>query len=502
MDFLNDKRVLVLGLGESGLACARFAAAQGARLRVADSRAAPPQLAALQQICPDADVRLGTFETSLLDDVARIAVSPGLSPHHGAMPALLAAAVERGIPIEGEPDWFSLALAELKQNRGYAPKLIAITGTNGKTTVTMLAQHLAQGAGVSALACGNVSPAMLDALSDALAADSLPQLWVVELSSFQLHYSRHLQADAATVLNLTQDHQDWHASMAEYGADKARIFGAVTTRVLNRDDPVVNGMRPPPPVLPKGAKRRDMPAPIPVVSFGIHAPTAPGDWGIANDGALRWLVRAQPASEPGEPVSLQRLMPADALRIRGSHNQANALAALALLTAAGLPLGALLRGLRDYTGEPHRCEVVASIEGVDYIDDSKGTNVGATLAAIIGLAEGRRCIHLIAGGLGKGQDFAPLAQAVSQTVKTVLLIGLDAPAIRAALVDSGAELIDCASLPDAVRAGSERAAIGDIVLMSPACASMDMFRNYLHRSEVFVASVHALMAERGIGVAA
>ncbi|HET7772297.1 MAG TPA: UDP-N-acetylmuramoyl-L-alanine--D-glutamate ligase, partial [Burkholderiaceae bacterium] len=394
--------------------------------------------------------------------------------------------------VHSEIDWFALALAQLQAERGYAPKVLAITGTNGKTTVTALTRHLAQAAGQDAVACGNISPAALDALQAALDAESLPQVWVLELSSFQLHYTSLLKTDAATVLNLSQDHLDWHTDMADYAAAKARIFKGTRVRVINRDDPLV---------APMGAGA----TPDQVVSFGLGEPALPGDFGIQEAG-LKWLVQAQPADDTPRkkkdtsPIEViqNRMMPADALRIRGSHNHANALAALALLRAIDLPLAGLLKGLRDYAGEPHRCQFVASIDEVDYIDDSKGTNVGATQAAIAGLAEGRRRIHLIAGGLGKGQDFSPLIEPVTRYAKTVLLIGQDAPAIRAALAGGSAELLDCADLPAAVQAAAERAAPGDIVLLSPACASFDMFKGYAHRSEVFVQSVSTLQNERGL----
>jgi UDP-N-acetylmuramoylalanine--D-glutamate ligase len=491
MDFLKDKSVLVLGLGESGLACARFAVRHGASVTVADTREAPPGLEQLRAEQPAVAVRLGAFDTALLDGVQIMAMSPGLAPTRPEIQQLLAGAAERGVAVHSEIDWFALALAQLHSERGYAPKIVAITGTNGKTTVTALTRHLAHAAGQDAVACGNISPAALDALQTALDADGLPQVWVLELSSFQLHYTSLLKADAATVLNLSQDHLDWHTDMADYAAAKARIFIGTRTRVINRDDPLVAPMA-------SGA------APEHVVTFGLGEPMLPGDFGT-QDAGLKWLVQAQPADDTPRkkkdtsPIEVMqnRMMPADALRIRGSHNHANALAALALLRAIDLPLAGLLKGLRDYAGEPHRCQFVASVDEVDYIDDSKGTNVGATQAAIAGLAEGRRRIHLIAGGLGKGQDFRPLAEPVTRYAKTVLLIGQDAPVIRAALAGGSAELVDCIDLPAAVNAAAQRAAAGDIVLLSPACASFDMFKGYAHRSEVFVQSVSALQAERG-----
>jgi UDP-N-acetylmuramoylalanine--D-glutamate ligase len=336
-----------------------------------------------------------------------------------------------------------------------------------------------------------------DALGNGVDADDLPQAWVLELSSFQLHTTFSLNADAATVLNLTQDHLDWHGSMAAYAADKARIFGPDTVRILNRDDAIVMGMAAP------GAHTN---------TFGTGEPDAPGSFGLLNERGVLWLANANAAEEPekkrkknevAEPVELfiNRMMPADALRIRGLHNASNALAALALCRAAGLPLAPLLHGLREYGGEPHRVELVASIANVDYYDDSKGTNVGATVAALEGLGksfgDADRQILLIAGGDGKGQDFAPLAGPCSRYVRAILLIGRDAAAIRAAVEPTGVPCFDLDGLPEATRRAAGLARSSDVVLLSPACASLDMFTNYAHRAQVFVDAVRELALEKG-----
>ena len=388
-------------------------------------------------------------------------------------------------------------MAALKAGKEYAPKLIAITGTNGKTTVTSLTGLLCRRAGLKTQIAGNISPAALDVLREALDAGDLPQAWVLELSSFQLHSTFSLQADAATVLNLTQDHLDWHGDMAAYAADKVRIFGTHTVRVLNRDDAEVMRMG-----SPLGQS----------VSFGRDEPEQADCLGLVNENGMQWLALAVPAEE-GEKkrrkkdsleipaVLVNRLMPADALKIRGQHNAMNALAALALCRAAGLPLAPLLHGLREYQGEPHRVELIANVGGVDYYDDSKGTNVGATVAALNGLGAARggntRHLLLIAGGNGKGQSFAPLAEPVSKYARAVFLIGADGPAIRAALASADVELHDCASLQDAVRAAAGKAQGGDEVLLSPACASFDMFDNYAHRAQVFIDAVRELALDRG-----
>ncbi|MET0963112.1 MAG: UDP-N-acetylmuramoyl-L-alanine--D-glutamate ligase [Noviherbaspirillum sp.] len=491
----QGKQALVLGLGESGLAMALWLARSGAAMRVADTRAAPERLAALRAQAPDAEFVGGAFDEQLLDGVDFIAVSPGLAPAR-ELALLEAPAAARGIPLYGEIELFAQALAALQEERGYAPRVLAITGTNGKTTVTSLTGLLCERAGLSVQVAGNISPAALDMLRQRLDAGELPQVWVLELSSFQLHAARSLRPDAAAVLNITQDHLDWHGDMASYAAAKARIFGAGTVRILNRDDALTMKMAAP------GA---------PLITFGSDEADEPGCFGLAQENGMLWLSVAEPAEE-GErrrrkkdalalPVTHKRLMPADALQIRGRHNALNALAALALCRAIGLPLAPLLHGLRDYRGEPHRVELVATVGGVDYYDDSKGTNVGATVAALNGLGAGRAepQLLLIAGGDGKGQDFSPLAAPVARHARAVLLIGRDAAAIRATLEGAcpGVELIGCDTLEQAVEQASALARSGDAVLLSPACASMDMFRNYAHRAEVFVNAVRELALARG-----
>ncbi len=493
MDY-QGKHVLVLGLGESGLAMALWLARCGAAVRVADTRAEPDRLPVLREAVPGAQFVGGSLTTALLDGIDFVAVSPGLMPGR-ELAEIIPAAQERNIPLWGEIELFAQALAALKEQRSYEPKVIAITGTNGKTTVTSLTGLLCRRAGLKTQIAGNISPAALDVLRAAMDADDLPQAWVLELSSFQLHYTFSLNADVATVLNVTQDHLDWHGDMDAYAADKARIFGATTIRLLNRDDPYVMQMK----------------APMAsIVSFGTDAPEHPDCFGLADDNGMQWLTVAV-AAEEGEkrrrkkdsveqPVMVNRLMPADALQIRGRHNAANALAALALCRAIGLPLAPLLHGLREYRGEPHRVELVANVGGIDYYDDSKGTNVGATVAALKGLGlmqGGASRLVLVAGGDGKGQDFAPLKDPVARFVRAVVLIGKDAPAIREALQQAGVELTDCDTLEAAVQRATELAQAGDAVLLSPACASLDMFKNYAHRAQVFVDAVREIALSRG-----
>lgn len=514
----DAKTALVLGLGESGLAMALWLARSGAYVRVADTREAPERLAALRAALPDAQfiASPGPFAASLLDGIDFVAVSPGLAPQR-ELAQIAPAAAEKGIPVWGEIELFAQALAVLKEIRGYAPKVIAITGTNGKTTVTSLVGLLCERAGLSTRVAGNISPAALDVLREvldnepppaetpaegeapAIVASTLPQAWILELSSFQLHTTFSLQADAATVLNLSQDHLDWHGDMAAYALDKARIFGAQTVRVLNRDDAAVMQMRD---------------ALVETVTFGTGEPAELDSFGLVNERGVFWLAQAvaseeviekkrrknDPAPEP-VPTMAKKLMPADALKIRGQHNASNALAALALCRAIGLPFAPLLHGLREYQGQPHRVELVTAVNGVEYYDDSKGTNVGATVAALNGLGKAfgdqDQRLVLIAGGDGKGQDFSPLAEPVSRYVRAVLLIGRDAPALREALEPSGVELIDGATLPEAVKRASALAQTNDAVLLSPACASLDMFRNYAHRAQVFVDAVRDIALENG-----
>ena len=501
MDTLRDRAVLVLGLGISGLAMLRWCALQGARVRAADSRAAPPGLAALREALPQVEVHLGTPGAGLLDGIDLVCVSPGIAPADAAFGELLGQARERGIDVRGELSLFAHALRDLHEAQGYAPALIGITGTNGKTTVTALTARLLQAAGLDAVVAGNIGPAMLDVLAERLREQRLPQAWVLELSSFQLHGVGDFAASASSVLNVTQDHLDWHGSMQAYADDKARIFGPLPwtlpgvpgLMLLNRDDPRVMAMR-------REGRRMQ--------SFGLDAPRRPGEWGVVREHGMDWLARTPAADDEAPkpsrrarrvesdeaPPQQQHLMPADALRIRGRHNQANALAALALAASTGAPLAPMLHSLREYRGEPHRMQSLGVLDGVEWIEDSKGTNVGATVAALAGMD---RPVLLIAGGDGKGQDFSPLAQAARARVRCALLIGRDAAALEQAL-DGCCERERCADLGEAVRRAALLARSGEVVLLSPACASLDMFRDYKQRAEVFARELAEVAAARGV----
>jgi len=693
----SDNTVLILGLGASGLAMARWCAGQGARVRVWDSRPNPPQAAALAAEVEGSTFVSGELAADALDGVVRVYKSPGLSPGDTRLRALLQAAKDAGVPVRGELDLFPRALAQLKAERGYAPKILAITGTNGKTTTTSLTGQLVERSGRSVAVAGNIGPTMLDTLAAAIAAQAvadveaaeaaaaqalidaeeaaaraaqeaieqeaarvaaekqarleaelaaadaakaaeaeakaqakaeavaakvaraearaakaaakanpdaalelpvepdapapaedandaelvetedadelrelaaldgsdvpaqladdvdeahadqvladeavalaeaklpdddapsvvlipppapdpvfshLPQVWVLELSSFQLDEVQDFNPAAATVLNVTQDHLDWHGSMAAYAAAKARVFGTDampdTVMVINRDDPAVEAMIPPP-VTVKPTRRGERARQVSrrVVRFGLDAPREPGDFGLVEEAGMAWLVRAMELDptikrKPGDDVDLviQRLMPADALRIRGRHNASNALASLALASSVGIPLAPMLHGLREYRGEPHRVEPIGIIGQVEFFDDSKGTNVGATVAALNGLGQDKAPAKLVVilGGDGKGQDFAPLAEPLRRHARAAATIGKDAEAIEAVLQSAGVRFERHATLEDATRWAHKQAEGSDAVLLSPACASLDMFRDYKHRADVFVATVRDIADDAG-----
>jgi UDP-N-acetylmuramoylalanine--D-glutamate ligase len=508
LNSLRDRTVLVLGLGDSGLAMARWCAREGASVRVWDSRAEPPQAAALAshvaaatRLPPDA------LTAADLAGVDLILTSPGLAPNDSRIATLLAAAAVAKTRVESELDLFADALDSLRASADYAPKIVAVTGTNGKTTTTALTALLVERSGRRVVAAGNIGATMLQTLADAVDAgppetlpERLPEVWVLELSSFQLAGSTRFDADAAALLNLSEDHLDWHGSMAAYGQAKAKVFGKHATVIVNRDDVAAMGLVPAPGSVAGKKGRAARIVPRRVVSFGAHPPERPGDWGLVIENDMSWLARARDDDASPRELTLQHLMPVDALRIRGRHNALNALAALALATAIGCPLAPMLHALREYRGEPHRVEFVATVGGVDAFDDSKGTNVGATVAALDGLGADRAPgkLVVILGGDGKGQDFAPLAAPLARRARAAVTVGRDAEAIERVVAAAGIAFERCATLEAAVDAAFARAERGDAVLLSPACASLDMFRNYAHRAEVFVAAVHAIAERKGV----
>jgi UDP-N-acetylmuramoylalanine--D-glutamate ligase len=509
MKFLADLPVLVLGLGDSGLAMARWCARRGADVVVWDSRAQPPGAEALRAEWPAVTILGGELLSTQLEGQQLVLKSPGLAPYDARVAPLLQEARATGIAVLGELDLFARALADLKESQGYAPQVLAITGTNGKTTTTAMTALLVERAGKRVAMAGNIGPTLLDTLVARL--DDLPEVWVLELSSFQLEGGgtgvRGFEPSAGVVLNVTQDHLDWHGTMAAYTAAKARVFGQNAVMVVNRDDRIVEAMVPvPDTTATKGKAKAPKPMERTVLRFGLDAPNRPGDFGLVVENGMAWLVRALPADETfkrkkgeEEEIHLQRLMPADALRVRGRHNASNALAALALATAIGCPLAPMLHGLREYEGEPHRVQFVAAVNDIEAFDDSKGTNVGATVAALQGLgadkAPGK--LLVILGGDGKGQDFAPLAEPLARFARAVATIGKDAAAIEAA-IEGAVQAQRFDTLEQAVAWCFAQARPGDAVLLSPACASLDMFRNYAHRAEVFVAEVQAHAADQGV----
>ena len=491
---LQDTTVLILGLGQSGLAMARWCLRAGARITVADTRTVPPNLTVLQTELPGVEFIGGAFTEHLIagTDVRAVFVSPGLSPAQFA-PVLIAARATR-IWVSGELGLFSQALQALAGEQNYRPKLLAITGTNGKTTVTSLTGQLVERAGKSVAVAGNIGPTLLDTLTHHVDAKTLPEVWVMELSSFQLDGVDNFSPTLGTVLNISQDHLDWHGSMQAYAAAKANVFGKQVPMLINRDDSLVMAMLPAP---VKGKQLRQY------TTFGTDVPQRAGDFGLETVNGMTWLVKALEADETrrrrrdeAEEIHIQRLIPADALRIRGRHNAANALAALALASAADCALGPMLYGLREYQGEPHRVESVALINGVEYFDDSKGTNVGATVAALTGLGAERKLV-VILGGEGKGQDFSPLAGPIARYARGVVLIGKDADAIAHAMAHGTVTVQRANSMLEAVQAANRIAHAGDAVLMSPACASLDMFDNYEHRARVFCDAVASLATDAG-----
>jgi UDP-N-acetylmuramoylalanine--D-glutamate ligase len=450
---LSGKRFLVTGLGESGLAMAKWLHRQGTLARVVDSRAAPPGLAALRAFAPEVEVLVGPFQAETFRAVDVIALSPGVSPQ---TPEIAAS----GIRVISEVDLFMAALDECQPDA----LVLAITGSNGKTTTTALTAHLLNGIGINATPCGNISPSLLDALMTALDTGVLPRVWVLELSSFQLESSRYLPFSAATTLNVTADHLDRHGDMTRYATAKARIFRGGASQILNREDDWSLGMG-------------DWQNLGRMITFGLDEPPRPGHYGIRGKTLYCGEIP---------------LIALEELPLKGLHNAANVMAALALCAAIGVDSQRLLPALRNFQGLPHRVMPVTEIAKVLYVDDSKGTNVGATLAAINGMG---RKVALILGGDGKGQDFAPLLPALRAHGRAVALIGRDGARIGQAIADCGLPTKSCADMAEAVRWLVGEARAGDCVLLSPACASFDQYKNYADRAAAFIRAVEALAAD-------
>jgi len=444
----HSPKTLVLGLGKTGLSCARYLQGQGVTVAVMDSRQSPPELARACRELPDLALFLGGFDPEVIRTAERLVVSPGISLREPP----IAAAKARGMPVVGDVELFAQAVC--------AP-VAAVTGSNGKSTVTTLLGQMARLDGVRVAVGGNLGPPALDLLDDGV------ELYVLELSSFQLESTRSLTPEAATVLNVSADHMDRYDDLADYAAAKARILSGARTGVLNLDDSRVRAMA--------GIADRG-------IGFFLRPPETASDFGLLEHSGEPWLGRGG-----------DRLLPAGEVAAKGRHNLANALAALAMGQACGLSEAAMLGALRTFRGLPHRTTLVANKGDLDWYDDSKGTNPGATMAALNGLidpADPRRVI-LIAGGDCKGADFAALALAVEQAARAVVLIGRDAPMIERAL-DGRARILHAKDMREATRRALEAAWPGDCVLLSPACASFDMFENYAHRGREFAAAVETL----------
>ena len=456
MNFAGRK-VLVLGLGDTGLSMAKWLARRGAAVTVADTRAVPPRLAELKRSLPSVPAHCGPFRNEIFADADLIAVSPGVPLADRNVQRAMAA----GTRVVGDIELFAQAVADRR------PRILAVTGTNGKSTVTSLAGAMARSAGADCEVAGNIGPAVLDALMRREDEGQAAGLWVLELSSFQLETTTSLAADAATVLNISEDHLDRYRGIDDYARAKARVFSGDGIQVLNRDDPRSFAM-----ALP-GRK---------TIGFGLDSPRRAEDWGLLERGGEPWFAQGASA-----------LLAVREMRLAGLHNAANALAALALCRALGLPLEPLLAALREFKGLPHRVELAGEAHGVRWYDDSKGTNVGSTVAALAGLAQGDAKVILIAGGDGKGQDFSPLRNAVERSARALVLIGRDAPLIEAAVAGAGVPIRRAASMGEAVALAAQAARPGDAVLLSPACASFDMFRDYKHRGETFRLAVERVI---------
>jgi UDP-N-acetylmuramoylalanine--D-glutamate ligase len=452
---LRNKTVLVLGLGASGLSMALFAARRGAKVRVADTRESPPFAAKLRETLPDVPLYLGPFHPRSFEGAEIIAISPGVP----LFEPMVRRAHERGVPIVGDIELFSRIREEFTGSR-----VIGITGSNGKSTVTELVGAMCRACRVRTLVAGNIGLPVLDAISEIDSGKRRrPDIFVLELSSFQLETTESLNADAAAVLNVSEDHLDRYSGISDYARAKSRVFFGSGVQVVNRDD--------------SWSRAMSIPGRC-VFTFGLDEPAGERDWGVRTRDGESWLAQG---SDP--------LMKAAELQIAGRHNIANALAALALCRAMRLPYPPLLDALRSFRGLPHRVQKIAEVNGVSFYDDSKGTNVGATVAALTGMAQKS---VVILGGDGKGQDFSPLRDAVAARARGVILIGRDREQIAAAIAGSAVTIQRAEDMEEAVQRAFALAVTGDAVLLSPACASFDMFRNYQHRAEVFLEAVKKL----------
>ena len=449
---MNNTHAVIVGLGKTGLSCARYFHARGRPFKVIDSRFSPPSLAEFETEFPGQQIELGGFSQQSLLQAGEIVLSPGIS----LQTPEIAHAISQGVPVTGDIDIFS---------REVTAPVIAVTGSNGKSTVVTLVAEMARQMGIRVAVGGN-----LDGRASMPALDLLHSgerdLYVLELSSFQLETTSSLNAEIAVILNLSEDHLDRYASMQDYAAAKQRIYKGARQVLINRNDPASEPW--------ETAAGQHW-------SYGFDQAAGDHDYGLSLKDGDSWLMRGN-----------NHLMKVRELALVGRHNVSNALAALALGHAVGIPDAAMVTTLREFSGLPHRCQLLRNLRGVDYFNDSKGTNVGATLVAIESVAERTRGeLILIAGGIGKDADFSPLLPALEQYVKRVVLIGRDADKL-ARLIGSRADIMRATSMEEAVAEAASSALSGDAVLLSPACASFDMFKDFAHRGRVFAAAVEAL----------
>lgn len=449
---LTQHKTVIIGLGKTGLSCARFLSSQGMPFVIMDNRDRPPELDNLKNLLPDAHVFLGELVRDVLCHADELILSPGLPSSHPA----IREAVNNGAVVIGDIEIFA---------RYVNAPVIAVTGSNGKSTVASLISEMVKRSGLRTLLGGNIGTPALDLLTQ-----ENPDFYVLELSSFQLELVSSLNAIAAVTLNVSADHMDRYADLESYAAAKQRIYRGNGYMIINSDDSYSSTMV---------EEDRN------IIRYSLYPPLADNEFGMVDREGQSWLVFGD-----------EYLLPVSDLLLKGRHNISNSLAALALGKAVGLPMQAMLETLKTFAGLPHRCQRIDCIRGVEWFNDSKGTNVGATYAAIEGLG-GEKDLILIAGGEGKGADFSVLKETVSEHVHTIILIGRDANRIASAL-NGYAEILHATSLGSAVQTAAEIARPGEKVLLSPACASFDMFRDYQERGEVFVQAVNKLHS-RGMG---
>ena len=440
---------VVVGLGKTGFACARYLAAQGTSFAVTDNRDEPPMLGKMQAALPDVPLFLGGFDESLLMSTDHLLLSPGVSLQEDA----IVKAIDSGVEVYGDIELFC---------RNITAPVIAITGSNGKSTVTTLVAEMARAADLNVVEGGNLGTPALDLLGD-----NEPDVYVLELSSFQLETVSSLNAIASVVLNVSPDHMDRYEGLTEYKTAKERIYNGNGTIVINLDDPAVTSM---------ARNQRTC------VDFTLFEPL-PGDYGVRDYDGERWIVKGE-----------DKLIPVNDLHIKGEHNIANAMAAMALAETLNCPRAAMLSVLRSFPGLQHRCQWIAEHADVKWFNDSKGTNVGATCAAIKGMATDENIV-LIAGGDGKGADFSELEDVADGRLKAAIVLGKDGPEIGKVLLNV-VPVHSVDSMEMAVETAARIVRPGDIVLLSPACASLDMFENYQARGDAFVAAVNNVLGDQ------